>query len=261
MINLKNNTHNIPVKVVRMLCTRIIFTNDKRETADKLSAFMRRVCICHEFNEYSDSCEIEAEPDDEKLYEMCCELSAHITDDYIKKNIEHFLDKNYACFNSDESKIICCNVLARDCVSELPGRLYVYIKVNKSVNPFAFYRFMCTDISREVLDAAAQEADKILTMNENSDFIELLKCYAGVSPESVDTVEIIAAGRGIRITACNPDTADYNAEFGLDEADILSELVTLNPKRILISGKDDFLRNDISAVITSVFEGRIEYLD
>lgn len=244
-----------------MLCTKIIFTNDKREAAEKLSAFMHRADIRHKMNEYPDTCELEADADDEKLYELCCEISQHISDNHIKKSIERFLDKCYACFNSDECKIICYNVLRRDCISEIPGRLYIYLKVNKSVNPFAFYRFMCTDISREVLESAGEEADRILSMNENSDFIELLKCFSHISPESVETVELSAHGPEIRIISCTPELADYNAEYGADEADVLSELVTLNPSHIVISGKEDFLKNDISAVITSVFEGRIEYRD
>lgn len=242
-----------------MLCTKIIFTNEGMSDIGNLSNFMKRSGIKHKTYDDKERTEVEADVDDEGLYELCCELSRYILDKCIKKAILKFLDIEYACFNSDECKIICCNVFRRDFVSELPGRIYIYLKINRSVNPYGFYHFMCRDISNEALRLASEEADRILAMNNNSDFIELLKCFSAVSMDSAESVELTCDNTGIHITSCSPHFGDCLTEYASDEADVLAELVTLNPKRIDVLGKDNFLRNDISAVITAVFEDRIQY--
>jgi len=242
-----------------MLCTRIIFTDDIRSGVKLLSGFMRYLGIEHKTYDDEKCANIEAEADDEGLYAICCEISRYILDVCVKRSILKYLYRSYGCFNSDECKIICCNVFKRDFVSELPGRIYIYLKVNRSVNPFAFYHFMCRDIYKNAIDASSEEADRILAMNDNSDFVELLKCFSRVSMDSADFVELRCDSSGIHITSCQPDTMDDITEYASDEADVLAELVTLNPKRIDVLGKEDFLKNDISAVITAVFEDRIQY--
>ncbi len=241
-----------------MLCTKIIFSKEFSDVSKSLSDFMSRNKMHHKVYE-EDSSEIEADTDDEGLFAICCELARQITEKCVKPAVHRFLQRMYACFNSDESRIICSNVLNRDFLSELPGRLYIYVKVNKCVNPTAFYVFMCKDIAKEIKTSTEEEAEKILAMNDNCDFIELLRCFADVSMDSVEAVELVADSRGLHITGCYPENGSFMEEYSLDEADVLAELVTMNPKKIHVSGKEEFLKNDISAVITAVFDGRIQY--
>lgn len=241
-----------------MLCTKIIFTNEANENAHCISDFMHKAGIDHRLNKSVDWVEVETDDDDEEIYSVCCELSRLIQEKSIKPTLIKFLQKDYACFNSDEIKIIICNVFQRDLFAELSGRIYVYLKAFGSINPFSFYLFMCKDIAKNATFATGEEADKILSMNENRDFIDLLKCFADIAHDSPDSVEITADRSGIRITACNPKNQNSNLEFG-DEADLLAELVTMNPKQIEVLGKEEFLKNDLSAVIAAVFEDRILY--
>ena len=48
-------------------------------------------------------------------------------------------------------------------------------------------------------------------------------------------------------------------EYGYCDADVLAELVTMNPQKIEIKGKEEFLKTEIAGVITAVFEDRIYY--
>ncbi len=242
-----------------MLCTKIIFTNDNMTCAQRFSDFLHGDKIKHKVYSDEDSSEVEADSDDEGLYDICCEITNYVKEKSIKASVSRFLYRHYACFNSDESKIICSNVFKRDFISELPGRMYIYLKIRGSINPFAFYDFMCKDIDKKAKDAAVEEADRILAMNDNSDFIDLLKNFASFSMESFDKVELTADSTGLRITSCCPDEADVCTEYAADEEDILAELVTMNPKQIEILGKEEFLKNEISAVIIAVFEDRIQY--
>jgi len=244
---------------VRILCTKIIFTNDTRSAAKELSGFMMQNGIKHRLADDDETTELTADTDDEGLYALCCHMGVMVFDICVKRAIRFFLDKRYACFNTDECNIICCNVLRREFVSELPGRMYIYLKVNQTINPVAFFRFMCRDISQDAMLAAEEEAEKLIGMNENSDFIELLKCFSSISDDSLDRVVLTADSRGVRITDFSPQKENMLTEYGCDESDILAELVTMNPKLIQIHGKEHFLNNEISSVITAVFEERIEY--
>lgn len=243
-----------------MLCTKIVFTSDTGNYEHKFSDFLTAHKFKHKVYRHRDSSEVETETDDEGLYDICCELSQYISQHTIREAIANFLYSNYkGCFNSDEINLIYANVSKRDFLSELPGRIYVYIRMQNTINPFAFYVFMCRDINSKVLDTACDEADKLFAVNENAEFIELLKSFAVVSMESFDRVELTADSTGIRISSCMPEEAGVCTEYAVDEEDVLAELVTMNPKRIDIMGKEDFLNSEISTVITAVFEDRIHY--
>ncbi len=240
-----------------MLCKRIVFTEDVCGCANRILDFARRNGIHHSVLKSDDSLELETEADDEELYSICCELTQYISENYINAQIISFLHSGYNCFNTDEYRIICTKITQREFISELSGRIYVYLKVNGTINPHGFYHFMCRDISAQVLTEAEEEAENIIAMNDNNDFIELLKYFLGVSPDCADRVELSCDREGIRITSCQ--SARNDTEYALEDADVLAELVTLNPKSIQITGKDDFVKNDLYAVITAVFKDRIEY--
>ena len=80
-----------------------------------------------------------------------------------------------------------------------------------------------------------------------------------MSEESVSKVSVYASAGVLEIKECFPDKYNCNQEFADADSDVLAELITLNPKSIEIYGKDEFLKNDMSAVIKAVFEDRIEY--
>ena len=243
-----------------MLCTKIVFTSDTKNYENSFSEFLTAHKIKCKVYRHRDSSEVEVETDDEGLYDICCELSEYIGKLCIRDDIAKFLHSDYrGCFNSDEIKLICTNVSKRDFLKELPGRIYVYIRTQNTINPFAFYTFMCKDINSKVLDTVCDEADKLFAVNENTEFIELLKSFAVVSMESYDRVELTADSTGIRISSCVPKEEGVCTEYAVDEEDVLAELVTMNPKRIDIMGKEEFLNSEISTVITAVFEDRIHY--
>ena len=243
-----------------MLCTKIVFTSDTKKYEHDISSFLTARNFKYKIHRHEDSTEVDTETDDEGLYDICCELSRYVEELSVRETVEVFLHCNYrGCFNSDETKLIYSNVCKKTFLKELPGRLYVYIRTQNTVNPFAFYTFMCKDIHSKVIDTAGNEADKLFTVNENTEFIELLKNFEVVSMESYDKVELVADNTGIRIASCFPEERDICTEYALDEEDILAELVTMNPKHIDIKGKEDFLNSEISTVITAVFEDRIHY--
>ena len=225
-----------------MLCTKIIFAKEFSDVSKSISDFMNRNKMHHKVYDGEETSEIEADTDDEGLFAICCELARQITEKCVKPSVQRFLQRMYACFNSDENRIICSNVLKRDFLSELPGRLYIYVKANKCINPTACYDFMCKDIAKEIRNSTEEEAEKILALNDNCDFIELLRCFADVSMDSVETVELVADSSGLHITGCYPQSGSFMEEYSLDEADVLAELVTMNPKKIHVSGKDEFLK-------------------
>lgn len=240
-----------------MLCKRIVFTEVNYPDSERIMDFAEQNSIGCTASKSDDSIEIETDADDEELYSICCKLTEFVSDNYIKTQIMSFLHKNYNCFNADEYRMICNGVAEREFISEISGRMYVYLKVNGTINPMGFYLFMCRDVFERVLMAAEEEAENIITMNDNNDFVRLLRCFMGVSPDNTDKVELLCDSDGIRITHSRGGCADM--ECALDEADVLAELVTLNPKRIEIKGKEDFVKNDLYAVITAVFKDKIEY--
>ncbi len=242
-----------------MLCSKIIFTKEDVDCSVSLTDFMNAKAVKYKIHSEEDATEIEAETDDEGLYQICCELTRYIRDRIIKFEINKKLTRVYACFNADEKGIILSNVLSHDFMKEIPGRMYVYLKVNKGINPFAFYRFMCRDISNLIDNATSAEADRIVAINDEADFVDLLKYFAQISSDSADSVELTASGGEVKITGCMPDNEVCMTEYGYCDADVLAELVTMNPQKIEIKGKEEFLKTEIAGVITAVFEDRIYY--
>lgn len=242
-----------------MLCIQFIFTKEYFSYGEQLARDAK--CLEHTcgLSTYCDLVEVEADAEDEGLYELCCIVSEYIKGKCIQSSVKRFLLSNYACFNSDECAVICTGVSERKFVSDIPGRMYIYLKIWGSINPFSFYTFMCRDIDALVCEVASEEAEKMLLARDNGDFISLLKSFADVSMANSDFVELTADSRGLRITSCRPATNDGTVEYSAEEEDILARLVTLNPGRISICGKEDFLKNDLSAVITAIFEDRIQY--
>ena len=242
-----------------MLCTKIIFANDNLTCAQGFSDFLHRNKIKHKHYCDGDLCEMEADADDEELYDVCCKITDYVKESIIRQSLIRYLCREYRCFNSDERNIIISATLSGSPIKEIPGRMYIYVKMKKAINPFGFYKFMCKDIEGEIYELASQEAERLLAINDNCDFIDLLKSFAEVSSECFECVELTADRSGIRITGCTPESEDNYTEYGLDSEDVLAELVTMNPEKIVIFGREEFLKNDISSVITAVFEGRIKY--
>lgn len=240
-----------------MLCKRFVFTDDMMHCLSDIKEYARVNNIKSKIHVHESGFELETQEDDEKLYEICSFVSECVSERIVSKDISSFVNYNYDCFNSDECKIICRNALDRDIIDELPGRIYVFVKVNKEVNLWGFYRFMCKDMQDKCICVIEEEADKIIAVNDNSNFIELLKNFSGVSMEYTDSVELSCDISGIRIISSNPSVKD--AEFSTDDTDVLAELVSLNPRKIKVLGREEFLKNDLSAVITAVFNDRIEY--
>ena len=243
-----------------MLCKRIVVTNDSGINCDELVCYMSKSGAWHKLYKEDTYAEIIIKLNDESLYEFCCELNNKIKKTEIRNYILKLLLREYGCFNSDERKVICASVLRSDFLDELSGRMYIYLKVNKSINPTAFYRFMCRDMKENIKELVYEEADKMLSINDSTEFIEILKYFSKISPDSADTVELTADSSGVRISACYPEQTEIAMEeYGEEDADVLSELVTLNPKHISVYGREEFLNSDLAGVITAVFEERIEY--
>lgn len=242
-----------------MLCSKIIFTREDIECSDRVSEFIKnKGLVCANRNQ-SDISEIEVEADDEELYGICRELTRYVRDKMIKSHVNKILAKEYACFNSDEKGIILANVFNSDFLGEIPGRMFVYLKINKRINPFAFYRFMCTDITNLIENATCAEADRILAVNDDADFVDLLKYFSQISAESSELIELTATEGEVRITDYGPGYGLNSTEYGYCDADVLAELVTMNPRKIEIKGKEEFLKTEIAGVITAVFQDRIYY--
>ena len=246
-----------------MLCRKIIITNDKRDNAQMLIDFIKERNVFFEVNNGGDACAVNIDSDDEKLYEICCGISEYIMYSEIKPDIKRILEHEYSCFNRDEKEIICRSVFLSDELSELAGRIYIYLKCNKAINPSGFYRFMCRDYAEMVSELVSEESDKLISFNDTADFIQLLKYFASMSPICAERVDIVAYSNGIRIVNVVNAGADHRAEFAdMDITnDVLSELVNLNPAKIVIHGKDYYLKNDLCTVISGVFGGRIAFCD
>lgn len=245
-----------------MLCTKIIITNDKRDNAQKLLDFIKNSNVFFEHSSIDGSCIVNVNADDEKLYEICCKISEYIMYTAVKADIKKTLDAEYSCFNNDEKELICSSVFMIDELSELTGRIYIYLKYNKAVNPLGFYRFMCRDIAEAVSEAVLIEADKIIGLNDTEDFIRLLRYFSSMSPFCAEKAELIADSAGIRILEVKNREENYGSEFASMELagdDVLSELVNLNPSSIVIHGKKFFDSDDMAEVINGVFGERITF--
>lgn len=246
------------------MCKRIVLTNDNHGSTAVLLNFMERHGIDAKCVGAKGSMSLSFEADDEALYGICGEISEYIIQTAVKSDVKKILDFEYNCFNNDEKNLIISSVLASDKLSELTGRIYVFLKCEKAVNPTGFYRFMCRDVFARVCDAVMSEADKLMALNDAGDFIRVLKYFASVSPESIEKAELTADERGIRISHIDGNTTCADAEFADISAegdDVLSELVSLNPAAIVIHGREFFDKNLLSDIIKNVFEKRITYHD
>ncbi len=242
-----------------MLCTKIILLDTDADVLDGFSDLPPDSCDMVNIHYTEGYLEIDKSADDGRLYKVCSDISEIIYKTLIKNDIKTFLFRTYDCFTADEYGRILKLVWERPFSAELPGRLYVYLKVNNKVNPVGFYRFMCRDLSVAAKDAAIEEADRIIDMNERNEMIETLRCFAGMSAHSVNKVVLCATCDKIDIKECIPAIDVGNAEFSRENTDVLAELVSLNPKIIEVHGREDFRKNDISTVIEAVFEDRIQY--
>jgi len=241
------------------LCTKIIFTNVKNDSFFLgVKDYIKNNIPCHSIKGSEEKIEIELDADDEALYGVCVKLGEYVTYNIIKPKVNILLS-SYDCFNKDESHIIWTNVLKCQPICEISGRMYVYLKVNKSIHPLGFMAFMCKDTVKNALEYARDEADKILQLNDRLNMIDTLKYFSDMSLESVEKVVLTANSGNVRIVYGLPEERYKNGEYAMDQADVLAELVTMNPEHIEIHGKEEFLKTDISSVIEAVFENRIEY--
>ena len=241
-----------------MLCGKIIITNENREEIQRLLDTNKNNFIDFQLNFY-----VNKNLDEEVLYDVCCNLAEYIAKVYITNDIYCHIENNYTCFNSDEKKIIRSFALSCEEIGELPGRIYIFLKAENSINLFGFYKFMCKDIKASVYDASTEEAERLVSLNDAEDFIELLKYFASMSPLCTQRVDIIAKKHSMKIVNSSSDNS-YNAEFAtLDPMpeDILSELVTLNPEKIVVHGKEFYEKSEFSVIINGVFKGRVSYCD
>lgn len=242
-----------------MLYIRFVFTNAGKKAIKRLKDNKRLKDLGYELSFCHDRFEIHGDMNDEELYEMCCVVCDLAVREVICSSVRKALIKDLGDFNSDELEHVCNIVLSKDFVEEIPGRMYVYLKLNGCINPQGFYTFMCRDIDSEVNRCVRCEANKIMELTEQADMIETLKYFSDISPECVSKVVLFADSAGLKIKECIPPRDEALCEYSATETDVLAELVTLNPVCIEIHGKEDFLKNEISTVIEAVFENRIEY--
>ena len=243
-----------------MLCGKTIITNENRDKIRRVLSLENSKLLLEQ-SKSSINLITDENVTEEILYEVCCDLAEFISKAYVAKDIYRYIEKNYSCFNADEKKIICSHALNCEQIGELPGRIYIFLKSENSINLFGFYKLMCTDIVSAVNDAVTEEAERLVSLNDTEDFIELLKYFAAMSPVSSERVDIVAKKCSIKIVN-SADENTYNAEFAsLDPMpeDILSELVALNPKKIVVHGKEFYEKSEFSLIINSVFKDRIFY--
>lgn len=244
-----------------MLCKKIIVANDNIGYEQKLIDFIKNSNVFFENEIKEKFFVLNISANDESLYEICCEISEYIKHTAIKEDVKKILEREFSCFNADEKSRICKSVFAAEELKELSGRIYVYLKFNKSVNPVGFYRFMCKDVAHCVENAVLREAEKMISINDTEEFIGMLRYFSAMSPVSTDIVELTADKNGLRISAVKGN-GDCNTEFAdleIVTEDILAELVTLNPSSIVVHGKEYFECDGMSSVILGVFGDRISY--
>jgi len=246
-----------------MLCGKIIITNENREDIQKLLNSLEKRSVFFGLKEKGEAVILNFNADDETVYEISCDVADYIAKTGITRDIYRYIEKQYSCFNRQEKEIICNSALNCREAEELAGRIYVFLKTEKNLNPDGFYRFMCTDITDAVLGSADEEAERLISLNEDRDFIEFLKCFASMSSANTEKVDLVAEKNSIKIVnAVSVD--DLGAEFGnLDTVpeDILSELVALNPVMIVVHGKDNYEKSEFSVIINEVFENRVFFCE
>lgn len=246
-----------------MLCGKIIITNENREDIQIFLDSIKKRKAFFGLSESDGAFVIKLNADDEALYEVSCDLAEYIAKTQITRDIRRHIEKQYTCFNGDEKERILSACLNSGEIGELPGRIYIFLKSENSINPDGFYKFMCTDISESVSAATDGEAERLISLNDTEDFIQLLKYFAALSPLVTERVDIIAKKYSIRVINSDP-TGNYNAEFAsLDPMpeDILSELVALNPQKIVVHGREFYDKSEFSVIINGVFGDRVVYCE
>ena len=213
--------------------------------------------------ESGDAFVISINANDEALYDVCCDLAEFLVRTEVKRSVYRNVEQRYDVFNADEKERILSSVARCDELGELPGRMYIYLKSGSSINPQGFYRFMCKDIDSAAVEASSDEAERLISLNDTEDFIQLLKYFASLSPLITERVDIVAKKYSIKVINSDTD-GDYTAEFAsLDPLpeDILSELVTLNPKKIVVHGREYYDSSEFSVIIDGVFGERVTYCE
>lgn len=241
-----------------MLYTSFVFTKVGKKALKRLQDKLDLKVSTTDFIG-DDYFEFGGEFTDEEIYNLCCAVTECVVSEVICSTVKTALFKTIGEFNSDEFMYISDIINNAEFVKEIPGRMYVYLKMNHSVNPIGFYMFMCRDIDAGVCQRTVDEANRILEINERTDMIQTLKYFSDMSPESVNRVVIFADSGRIEIKECIPPRENIFTEYSSSETDVLAELVSLNPESIEIHGKEEFFKNEISSLIEAVFENRIEY--
>lgn len=246
-----------------MLCGKIIITNDNREDTQRFLKSVKKRNVFFGSKEKDGVLILNFNADDENVYEISCDIADYIANTNITRDVFRYIEKQYSCFNRQEKEIICMAALNCREAGELAGRIYVFLKTEKSLNPDGFYKFMCTDIADAVLCSADEEAERLISLNEDHDFIEFLKCFASMSSANTEKVDLVAEKNSLKIVNVVSGD-DLNAEFGILDAmpeDILSELVALNPQMIVVHGKENYEKSEYSVIINEVFENRVFFCD
>lgn len=249
-------------KVVKILCSRIVITNENRAEIENFIDDIKKLNVFFEVTGSGNAHILDISADDGKLYEVCCVVSSFIMATEVKKTARCILNAEYPNFNRDEKILIVRAVMGNDEFSELPGRLYIYLKHGGTVNPNGFFRFMCRDLDNRIYDMVCEEADKMMSVSDMADFISLLRYFASMSPVCCERADIIAGKHSIRLLIPPDGSRSFATEFADMDfigEDALSELVTLNPKRIVVHGRQYYEGSETASIVDAVFEGRITF--
>lgn len=205
---------------------------------------------------------VEVYAPNDKLYEICSAAAVYILSTEVEKIANEILHIEYPNFSREERSLIVKAVAANDEFSELTGRLYIYLKHGGCVNLSGFFYFMCRDFSKKIYDIVCDEADKILSVSDMEDFIALLRYFASVSPVCCERADIFAKDNSLFLSVGKTEKASFDEEYAMMDfscEDTLSELVALNPQKIVVHGKEFYENTEIASVIGGIFGDKITF--
>ena len=101
-------------KVVKILCSRIVITNENRAEIENFIDDIKKLNVFFEVTGSGNAHILDISADDGKLYEVCCVVSSFILATEVKKTARCILNAEYPNFNRDE-KILIVTVNSANC--------------------------------------------------------------------------------------------------------------------------------------------------
>lgn len=197
---------------------------------------------------------------------VCDILSEFVINSHIKKYVNSYLLKEFYFFDENDRKMLAKKVLSKVKKADILKSIESFFNDKNEIILDGFFKFRMRDYMEYVNSLILDAADDIIAENELSEFVNLLKYFVAIGDDTCEIVHVFKKDGNFILEDDNGkspvDALSVMYEFSdmehLPEDELLNNLVSIAPKRIVMHNTPEETDNELS-LIYRVFENSIEF--